>query len=498
MSTKPLSEMVMDQAQAVGAARHELSKSETALKEKAAALQDDLDNEELQTSVKALTDVVTEQQSAVAKAEARLNTLRDLEKINGERAKEAGAVAGAPAYIKQLKRDPDKPTTLIFKSAAVEFLSYVLRRNPEEILAKHFGDDAAVRAVHGMVQKAAVPIADTTTATWAAELVQQGMAALLESLTSVSVGAALTRYATVLNFGGNASLKVPRVENRTAAGPGMAWVGESGQIPLGRFSFGSETINRYKIASITPCSDELARDAVTNIVALFEREMSKDYAMKLDASLLSNVAAVTGVHPAGLLQGYTAIPGTSGSGIDAVIGDITAMATALSDKNMGERPVLILSKADLIGASAMTSPLGQFQFADAIATGTLMGYPVIASNHVPKHTAVLLDAASLALAFDGPEFMVSREATVVSADAGAAAPTHAGDAANGGALGTAGQVIPDGGIPVAGGSGAANAGSWAFSAFQNYSTLVRGIWPTSWARLRGDMLAHSVTTTWTA
>ena len=84
------------------------------------------------------------------------------------------------------------------------------------------------------------------------------------------------------------------------------------------------------------------------------------------------------------------------------------------------------------------------------------------------------------------------------ANADGTAPTQAGVATDhtGGAIGTPEQVPPDGGIIVGGNTtgapaGASVAGYQAMSMFQQYSTALRMVLPTSWGLTRAGVV-HSL------
>lgn len=302
-----------------------------------------------------------------------------------------------------------------------------------------------------------------------------------------------------LSFGGYDSITVPMRNPLGASLSEPAWVGEAGAIPLTQFSFGSAKINRYKLAAISTFSAELAQRSTPQIEGLLRDALSEAYAQVLDAALLSNGAAVAGVRPAGILAGVTGVAGTAGGGEAAVIADMKAMITAMTNARLGARPVLIVGTANRLSLSLMMNPLGQRAFADEIATGRLLGVEVISSQHVPANTAILVDAATFATAFDAPMFDVSDVATVVESNAAAAAPTMAATAAQAaiGAVGTAGQVPVNSGIAVAGSTGAAAAGFQARSLWQTYSIGIRMIAPTSWALMRGAAAVQETTAiTW--
>jgi HK97 family phage major capsid protein len=267
-------------------------------------------------------------------------------------------------------------------------------------------------------------------------------------------------------------------------------------IPLTRFSFGSLELFRYKLAAITTYTRELFERSTPAIEGVLQSSLREAYAEVLDAALLGTAAAVAGVRPAGLLNGVAVIPPTAGGGEDAVRTDVMNLIKALTTAKLGARPVLLVNNIDALAASMMTSALSEPVFREELARGSLLGIPVISSANVAQHVAIIVDAAYLATAFDAPEFDVSDVATVTEANADGVAPTQAGADATGGALGTAGQVVPGGGIKVAGGAGASTTGYTARSLWQTYSIGLRMVAPTSWGLMQAGAVATTSPTTW--
>ena len=187
--------------------------------------------------------------------------------------------------------------------------------------------------------------------------------------------------------------------------------------------------------------------------------------------------------------------GTAGGGEAAVMADMRTMITAMTNARLGARPVLIVNSANRLNLSLMMNPLGQRAFADEVSAGRLLGIEIISSMHVPAGTAILVDASTIATAFDAPTFDVSDVATVVESNANGTAPTMAATAAQAaiGAVGAAGQVPVNSGIAVAGSTGAASTGFQARSLWQTYSLGIRMVAPTSWARLRGTAAVQGLT-----
>ena len=232
MSEKRIGDLIMEQAQAVGSVKYRLEKTQDTQKAVAADLQEllskesegeDIDATEkdsLTDKVKTVNTEVKSLQEELAKAESRMETLKELEQAQAKEAKPIEKKA--PGFISR-KKDPNSPTDLLFRTAAAEFIGFVRREHPLDVLKSAFGDDAATTAMYQAVQKTTVSPADTTTAGWASELTREATAGLLDSLEDVSVAAALQSYAQVLNFQGASTLKVPRVNNRGAVTE-PAWV----------------------------------------------------------------------------------------------------------------------------------------------------------------------------------------------------------------------------------------------------------------------------------
>jgi len=410
----------------------------------------------------------------------------------------------APAIITR-RQEPRDVGDVLFKHATIMLLAHVQKKHPEQVLEELYRDQPYVKATwdyvkalhSGQIQKAAVAPALSTVAGWAAELVQNDVRGFIENLQYVSIAAALASQSVSVSFDGFQSITIPRRNRVANTATEPAWVGEGGVIPLTRFTLSSATLNRYKLAAITTMTREIADRSSPSIQAIVQDALREAYAVVLDAALLSSAAAVTNVRPAGLQVGAGTGAGTAGGGEDAVRADVLAMMSGLASNGLGVRPVLIINNLDALSVSMMTSALSEPIFATELSNGRLLGIPVIVSANMPQHLAMMVDSAYFASAFDPPQFEVSDVATVVEADAGAGAPTQAGTAGgHPGAIGTAGQVPLDSGIPVSGGAGAASTGYTARSMWQTYSLGIRMIAPTSWTILQTGTVQTRTTTTW--
>lgn len=478
----------------IEAAEKELVEVKDALVEATNNLEAAPDEESLLVEVEELT----------AKADQKSKTLEALKKAEKALAARSQPVEGAPAVAPNLQkyRDPNgKPGDLIFKLGAASLKAYVSKQDVQAILKQEYPDMPVLGEYAKMVrhQKSQVDPAMTSTDGWAAQLVQTDVRGYIDTLREISVAAALASRSMILNFGGYNSITVPRRNALASPLTEPAWVSEGSPIPLTQFNFGSEVINRYKLAAITTMTREVAERSSPDLENILRDALREAHAEVLDAALLSNLAAVPNVRPAGLLAGVVATPGTAGGGEDAVRGDIMGLVGAMTANRLGSRPVLLMNNLDRLSASMMTSALSDYIFRDDLNGGNLLSIPVISSAHVPQHTLILIDAAYLATAFDLPTFDVSDVATVVEASADATPPTMASTDA--GAAGTPGQVGPGEGIPVAGAGrplGVADAGYSVRSLWQTYCLGIRMIAPTSWGKLQANIVEYSSDTTWTA
>ena len=160
----------------------------------------------------------------VEKASDHLDSLRRAEKALAERAKPAVA---APASVKHA--GDAKADGLMFKHAVAKIVGFVEKKDPRQVIEERYNGDMAVKATFDLTTKAAVAPADTTTAGWAAELVQTDVRGFIDTLKTTSVAAALASKSQVLNFGGAHALTIPRRNALGAALTEPAWVGEGKQ-----------------------------------------------------------------------------------------------------------------------------------------------------------------------------------------------------------------------------------------------------------------------------
>lgn len=442
----------------------------------------------------------------------RLNTLRAAEAAASRRAAAApapapaaptavsravvqavngGAAGSAAVTTRRTETRAVPPGTRLAQMVIARSVACETRRPIDQVAQEMFGAEPEVIAI----ARSLVGVADTTTAGWAAELVRSETRAMLQTeLVAMSAWAALAVQGITINFAGAQTVVIPQMDvGKTVDG---AWVGEGGAIPLVKGNLAAKRLSRYKVGGIVPITKELQRTSDPDAVEVMRRFLRQVLANLLDASLLSNSAEVPGVRPAGLLNGVTPITAAAGGGPAAVQADILALLKAFNTAGVRGRFVLLMSELAATALGMMTNALGQKVYPEAaqgqLGPATIIPTPMLADNII---IAVSVD--HFASAFDPLETDVNEAATLQMANADATAPTHAGAGQLGGALGTARQVPPDGGIPIAGGNGASIAGSVALSMWQTWSLAVRMVMPASFGVTKAGSVQVISGVTWT-
>jgi len=353
--------------------------------------------------------------------------------------------------------EPDDPPGLrLAQLALARTVAHKERCDVLPIVQRLFPNDSAALAV----ARAASGSADTSTAGWAAALLRADTVAMLRDIAPISAAARLAAAGTQVRFE-TVVPAVPWID--PSAEP--AWVGEGGVIPVLQGTVAGERIPRCKLAGVVSITKELERSS--DGVEVMRQMLRMGAANMLDRSLLDAAAAVPFVRPAGLLNGVVLGTGSAAGGLAAMAADVAALHAAFHAAGCGADVVLIVNSGTLAALSVLT-------------LGSLGGQQIIGTPAVPADTCIAVDAAYFASAFEPIELDISGGVMLTMANADDTAPTQAMDAV--GALGTAGEVLPDRGISVAGGvAGAANVGYQAVSMFQAWKLAIRLAWPVGFA-----------------
>jgi hypothetical protein len=120
-----------------------------------------------------------------------------------------------------------RPGGLVARLAAIQLIAARERCKPNDIARKHFADDRDL--AHLIELKAAVTPAQTTVATWAAELAVDVVQDIADNLLPQSALAQLRSYGLAYAFIDGAVARVPIA----APTPSGAFLAEGGAIPVG-------------------------------------------------------------------------------------------------------------------------------------------------------------------------------------------------------------------------------------------------------------------------
>ena len=279
----------------------------------------------------------------------------------------------------------------------------------------------------GMIQKATVPAGTTTGETWASPLVYQDTWSqdFVEFLRPRSL------------IGQAAFRPVPfnvRIPGATTGGS-ASWVGEGKAKPVTQFGFNDVASQFTKIAAISVITQELARFSDPSAEAIVRDMLADAVVARADISLFSSAAAVTGVSPAGLLNGVTPVAGPADNSQEEIICAILRLWAGWDATNLGARPAYYTTPAVARALAWLRDPLGNRAFPGVTMTGgDLGGVPVRVSNYLADlattggHPLILVDEAEIYMADDGSVTLdTSTEASIEMSDtpAGSSSPTVA-------------------------------------------------------------------------
>jgi HK97 family phage major capsid protein/HK97 family phage prohead protease len=288
-----------------------------------------------------------------------------------------------------------------------------------EVVSERWPSDATLKAYF---TKATVPAGLTTDSTWAGNLVDQ------TNLTSDFVE--FLRPQTII--GRLPSVKrVPfnvRVTGQTT-GSVAGWVGQGKAKPVTSFGTNAQTLLFTKIAAIAVITEELARFSSPSAEMLVRDELARAVVERSDVDFVDPAsAAVSGVNPASITNGVTALS-SAGTSADNIRTDIQNLLEQfiLNNQNVANLAI-IMPNTLALAASILRNSLGQPEFPElGINGGTLMGIPVITSQYAANQSGygnlvIALDQSAVFLADDGQVTLdASREASIEMSDAPAGA-----------------------------------------------------------------------------
>jgi HK97 family phage major capsid protein len=191
------------------------------------------------------------------------------------------------------------------------------------------------------------------------------------------------------------------------------WVGQGAPKPLTSLAFDNVTLDLAKIAGIIVLNDELVKISNPAAEALVQSDLAKAIVQFMDAQFVDPTkAAVSGVSPASITNGVTAITptGTTGAAFRA---DMKTMLGQFLTNNMQVNgTVLLMPQRLALGISLMTNSLGQREFPNLTMNGgELLGLPVITSEGIPSTGGSPTDGDPI-IAVSAPDILLADDGVV--------------------------------------------------------------------------------------
>lgn len=352
--------------------------------------------------------------SEVKQADADLVRLRQLEKLNAQKAKEVTHENTATAERASETRGG---AVLFVKDnlpKGTAFIRYVIAMaNARGSVSDALKFAERWEGSTPQVLQYIKAVAGTTTGTnWALPLVEPGNLAS-EFIELLMPGTIIGQMTGLRRVPFNIKITVQ------TSGSLVNWVGEAAPKPVGELAFDTMSLGINKVAGIVVLTDELVKLSTPNAEQLVSDDLRKQVTKFLDAQFIDpTVAASAGVRPASITNGVTPIT-SSGTSADSFRADMRALRVAYHAANMNTAgSVLIMNTLSADALSDMVNPLGQPEFPGLTVTGgTVRGMQAIVSENVPSDSdgsiIVMVKQSDILLADDGVTVIdASREATL--------------------------------------------------------------------------------------
>lgn len=250
-------------------------------------------------------------------------------------------------------------------------------------------------------------------------------------------------------------------------GTGTAyWVGEGKAVPMSKEDFSTVNLQPLKLGALSAISLELIRDSSPSAMQLVQDSLARDSSQLIDTTFFSASAAVSGVSPAGIVNG---VAGTAASGTDlnGLITDVDVLIQSfITAKNTGglkfaSRPALAQK------VSGFTNLMGnKIYTALSEEGGTFENKPWLTSDNAVSGDLLLVKPSDIyKIGDDGLSIDISRDASLEFASD----PT--------------GSALANGGVPVA-------ASKQVVNLFQNGMVGIRLLRSLNWAKRRSSAVAR--------
>jgi HK97 family phage prohead protease len=253
--------------------------------------------------------------------------------------------------------------------------------SPAQVFDQKFGKTNPTML---QVMKTAVPGGGTDSGEWGAELVgvdNRYTGDFVDYLYGMTTFDKLPLREVPANVG---------IKGQDGAHTGY-FVGQSKAIKVSKGDYLSVSTTPYKAAGLTVVSNELLEDASPSALTLIGDSLKEAVAQAVDTKFLSADALSSGVSPAGILNGVSAIT-SNGGDAQSIITDIRALfAPFITAKNTSGGFAFIMTPTNALALSLMRNALGQPEFPTMSPQGgTFNGYPVYIGDNVGAGDVILI------------------------------------------------------------------------------------------------------------
>ncbi|RBW56807.1 phage major capsid protein [Phaeobacter gallaeciensis] len=264
-------------------------------------------------------------------------------------------------------------------------------------------------------QKAATSPASTTAPGFATELVRQDVRAFINDMSDTSVFAQLAKRGTLTLFNGADSLTWPRRHEANRGTMKPQWIEENAKIPVLKANLTSALLQRFKLAAITTCSNELLKVSNPDILPLLEGLIRQDMSEALDGYLLDPaLGGVVGVQPPSVTNGAPS-QASAGNDLTSIVADFRWLLQQASNLRMVD-PVVLMHSDRATGLQMVQGTADSFPLRAEVAAGSLFGLPILTSPYAPSDMATIVDASVLKIAADEIEVDAANAVTLEMSD----------------------------------------------------------------------------------
>lgn len=314
---------------------------------------------------------------------ARLSKLAEIDKASAkpvDTAEKANqpAQGGAQRMPVQVKNTEKlEPGIGFARIARVKAISHVEHVDPIQVAKTLYPDDE--RLVNSFT-KAAVPAAESGTATWGGNLILDGgayFADFVEYLRERTVVGQISNQLRRLPFDTNVLIQ-------STAGS-AAWVAEGDAKPLTQWQYTKTKLAPLKVAAIAAATKEMLSRASVSADALIRDELARAVGATIDGTFVSASAAVSGESPAGIRNGVNATTVTGDGSVEGIRCDAAEMLKVLVGNNLSVGGAFwVMPETVAIDLATAVNAMGAPAFPGMTPTGgTFMGLPAFASQYVP-------------------------------------------------------------------------------------------------------------------